>query len=261
MAIFGLNVKTISRLRGESAAKTAAYILRENVYDPYQKKTHYYSQVKDLMYSEILIPEEAPRQFRELGTLLKTIEMAEKRYDARVGRVVRLTLPNDAEISDEERIKLTKNFINEAFIDQGMCAVLAIHRGKNAIPSKCNPHAHVMITDRQVNANGFCSKKNRDWNKKEQIYKWRKMWEEKQNHFFVEKEMDVRVSHRSLEVQGIDREPTRPLGREAAALERKGIRTEQGNINREIETRRKEQEQRKMYQKERKRKRDRTRSR
>ena len=47
--------------------------------------------------------------------------------------------------------------------------------------------------------------------------------------FIIEKEMEVRVSHRSLEVQGIDREPTRPPGREAAALERKGIRTEQTN--------------------------------
>lgn len=261
MAIFGLNVKPISRLRGESAAKTAAYILRENVYDPYQKKTHYYSQGKDIIYSKIMIPEEAPRQFSELGTLLKTIEMAEKRYDARVGRVVRLTLPNDAEISDKERIKLAKNFINEAFIDQGMCAILAIHKGENVISSKSNPHAHVMITDRQVNANGFCSKKNRDWNKKDQIYTWRKRWEEVQNNFFLEKGMEVRVSHRSLEVQGIDREPTLPLGREATALERKGIRTERGNINREIEARRKEQEQRRVYQKERKHKRDRTRSR
>lgn len=261
MAIFGLNVKTISRLRGESAAKTAAYILRENVYDPYQKKTHYYSQLKDLMYSELLKPEEAPRQFHELGTLLKAIEITEKRYDARVGRVVRLTLPNDAEISDEERIKLAKNFINEAFIDQGMCAILAIHKGENVIPSKSNPHAHVMITDRQVNVNGFCSNKKRDWNKKDQIYTWRKRWEEVQNNLFLEKGIEVRVSHRSLEVQGIDREPTRPLGREAAALERKGIRTEQGNINREIEARRKEQERRRAYQKDRKRKRDKTRSR
>ncbi len=261
MAIFGLNVKTISRLRGESAAKTAAYILRENLYDPYWKKTHYFSQVKDLMYSEILIPEEAPCQFHELGTLLKAIETAEKRYDARIGRVVRLTLPNDAEISDEERIKLAKNFINEAFIDQGICAVLAIHKGENVIPSKCNPHAHVMITDRQVDVNGFCGKKNRDWNKKERIYKWRKLWEEVQNNFFLEKGMEVRVSHRSLEVQGIDREPTRPLGREATALERKGIQTEQGNRNRAIEARYKEQEEKRVYQKERRHKRDKARSR
>ena len=139
------------------------------MYDPDQKKTHYYSQVKDISYSEIMIPEEAPCQFRELGTLLRAIEMTEKRYDARVGRVVRLTLPNDAEISDEERIKLAKNFINEAFIDQGMCAILAIHKGANVTPSKCNPHAHVMVTDRKVNANGFCSKKNRDLNKKDKI--------------------------------------------------------------------------------------------
>ena len=47
----------------------------------------------------------------------------------------------------------------------------------------------------------------------------------------------MRVSHESLEVQGIDREPTRPLGRAATALDRKGIQTEVGNWNREIEAR------------------------
>lgn len=45
------------------------------------------------------------------------------------------------------------------------------------------------------------------------------------------------AASKSLEVQGIQREPTLPLGRAAAALERKGIQTERGNRNREIEAR------------------------
>ena len=53
----------------------------------------------------------------------------------------------------------------------------------------------------------------------------------------------MRVSHESLEVQGIDREPTRPLGRAATALEKKGIQTEVGNRNREIVAQLKEKEE------------------
>lgn len=243
MAIYGFDIRPISRLRGGSTAKTAAYILRANIADPYLGMTHYYASGRDLLYSEILLPDDAPRDFLDLTTLLTAIDRAERRYDARTGRVVRLTLPNDKEFSDAERAKLARDFVKKAFVSQGMCAVMAIHEGRNEDPAKNNPHAHVLLTDRPVDSNGFCSKKNRDWNKVEQLSKWRAAWAEAQNMAFKEKGLEVRVSHESLEVQGIDREPTRPLGRAAAALERKGIQTEVGNRNREIVARLKEKEE------------------
>lgn len=243
MALFGLDVKTISRLRGESVAKTASYILRANIFDSYSQETHYYAYVKDLLYSEILLPSNAPRAFFDLGTLLSAIDHVEKRYDARTGRVVRLTLPNDKEFSDKERIDLARNFVMDAFVGLGMCAVMAVHAGLNENPAKNNPHVHVLLTDRPVDSDGFCAKKNRDWNKVAQLKQWRALWAEMQNRAFQEKGLDIRVSQESLEVQGIDREPTQPLGRAATALERKGIHTEIGNRNREIETRQREHEE------------------
>lgn len=243
MAIYGFNMMPISRLRGESVAKTAAYILRKNIADSYLGMTHYYAYEKDLLYSEILIPDNAPKDFLDLTMLLAAIDRAESRYDARTGRVVRLSLPNDKEFSDTERIELARSFVEEAFISLGMCAVLAIHEGRNDDPAKNNPHAHVLLTDRPVDSNGFSPKKNRDWNKVGQLHKWRAAWAEAQNRTFMEKGMEVRVSHESLKVQGIDREPTRPLGRAATALEKKGIQTEVGNWNREIVARLKEKEE------------------
>lgn len=132
-----------------------------------------------------------------------------------------------------------------------MCAVLALHAGANNDPAKNNPHAHVLLTDRPVDANGFCSKKNRDWNKVAQLRKWRSAWAEAQNRAFKEKGLEVRVSHESLEVQGIDREPTLPLGRAATALERKGIQTEVGNRNRKIEAKQREREEERLRRRER----------
>lgn len=259
MAMYGFDMKTISRLRGESVAKTTAYILRSKIPDPYLHQTHYYSQVKDLLYSEILIPEYAPKEFLDLDTLIAAMECAEKRYDARTGRVVRLSLPNDKEFTDRERFDLARAFVKEAFISQGMCAVIAIHAGKNKDPAKNNPHAHILLTDRPVDTNGFCAKKNRDWNKTAQLRKYRALWAEMQNRAFKEKSMEVRVSHESLEVQGIDRQPTRPLGRAATALERKGIPTEIGNRNREIEAQQREREERRQLMLERHRQRNRSR--
>lgn len=234
MAIYGFDVKTISRMRGMSVTKTASYILRKNIYDSYLDEIKYNYSKNDLVYSEVLVPDYAPRRLHDLSTLLSEIDLAEKRYDARTGRAVRLTLPNDKEISDEDRIELTRNYVKDEFVSKGMCAVIAIHEGRNEDPAKNNPHAHVLITDRPVDENGFCTKKNRDWNKKTQLNLWRKAWAEAQNKLFREKEMEIRLSHESLKVQGIDREPTRPLGRAATALERNGIKTEIGNRNREI---------------------------
>lgn len=243
MALYGLDIKSISRVQGGSAAKTASYILRSNIYDSYEDKTHYYSYVEDLLYSEILIPDGAPSEYQNLETLLKEMEQSEKRYDARVGRVVRLTLPHENCFSTNDLIELTRSFVKEAFLEKGMCAVIAIHEGKNKDPTKNNPHAHIMLTDRPIDAYGFCNKKNREWNKTEVLREWRKLWADEQNRYFKEKGLELRVSHESLEVQGIDREPMIPLGRAAMALERKGIRTVQGNRNREIECRQREREQ------------------
>lgn len=259
MALYGFDVRPISRLGGDSVAKAASYILREKIYDPYSGKTYYYSHVNDLLYSEVLVPGDAPEELHKLPVLLWEIERSEKRYDARIGRVVRLTLPNDREFTDGERIALARKYVQDTFITQGMCAIMAIHAGLNDDPAKNNPHAHVILTDRPVDTNGFCSKKDRSWNTLKQFQTWRKFWADAQNRAFKEKGMDLRVSHESLEVQGIDREPTVPLGRAATALERKGVQTEYGNRNREIAAKQREQEEERLRRRERHRARQRSR--
>lgn len=139
MAIYGFSMAPISRLRGESVAKTAAYILRKNIADSYLGMTHYYAYEKDLLYSEILIPNNAPKDFLDLTMLLAAIDHAEKRYDARTGRVVRLSLPNDKDFSDTERIELARSFVKETFVSQGMCAIMAIHEGRKERSRKEQP--------------------------------------------------------------------------------------------------------------------------
>jgi len=254
IAIYGFDVRPISRLKGGSVVKTASYILRTDLYDTYNNE-RYYSYGQDLLYSEILVPENAPPSFQDLQTLLTAMDQAERRYDARTGRLLRLSLPNDAEFSTEERVKLVKGYLQEVFVAQGMCAILAIHEGRNSDPKKNNPHAHVILTDRPVDSNGFCHNKNRDWNKKCQLRKWRRLWADTQNRAFKEKGLELKVTHESLEVQGSKREPTVPLGRAAMALERKGIQTKYGNKNREIQSRPREEEKAECLKPQRKRER------
>lgn len=69
-----------------------------------------------------------------------------------------LALP--IEFSHDENIALSREYIEREFVSRGMVADFALHD-----TSKGNPHAHIMLTTREVGADGF-GKKNRDWNSK-----------------------------------------------------------------------------------------------
>ena len=73
-----------------------------------------------------------------------------------------------------------------------------------------------------------------DWNSQENAKMWRKDLADTINATNEQLGIAVHWEHRSFKEQGIDREPTIHIGAVANALERKGIQTERGNINREI---------------------------
>ncbi len=73
-----------------------------------------------------------------------------------------------------------------------------------------------------------------DWNSKENAKMWRKDLADTINATNEQLGIALHWEHRSFKEQGIDREPTIHIGAVANALERKGIQTERGNINREI---------------------------
>ena len=243
MSHYGFNVATVSRLDG-GAAGALAYIFRGKFHDGYYDKTYDYTHIDDFLYSEVLVPDYAPPEYRDAVTLWKEMERAEKRYDARIGRSVWLSLPNKLELDDWK--KLVRDFANEAFVSLGMCVVAAIHFERNPDdPEKNNPNAHLFLSDRPLDRDGFCAKKDRDWNKKKHVRVWRKLWADVQNRVLEQKGLE-KVSHESLEVQDKDREPTIPLGRVIMALEKRGIQTVCGDKNREIEIRNREHIERKQ---------------
>ena len=86
---------------------------------------------------------------------------------------------------------------------------------------------------REIGPEGF-GPKVREWNSREQLESWREAWERTQNRYLERHGHEARVDRRTLEAQGIDREPTTHLGPHAHAMEqRKGIETDRGSIGRE----------------------------
>jgi len=110
-----------------------------------------------------------------------------------------------------------------------------------------NPHAHIMLTTRHITPEGF-GLKNTDFDKKVELIKWRENWANINNRKFEGKGLAERIDHRTLEAQGIDREPTIHLGHEASKLEKRGKRSKRGDINREIQKRNEERAAEKAQQ-------------
>lgn len=73
-----------------------------------------------------------------------------------------------------------------------------------------------------------------NWGRPETLDMWREAWADIVNARFEEKGLDCRIDHRSFVEQGLDLIPTVHEGPHVRKMEKKGIRTEKGELNRWI---------------------------
>lgn len=77
------------------------------------------------------------------------MEENEKTKDSRLAREFVVALP--IELNETQWEKLLSDFISGTFVDDGMCADVAIH---DPYPPGHNPHAHIMLTVRPLDEKG-----------------------------------------------------------------------------------------------------------
>ena len=232
MAIYHFTVGIVRRSQGQSAVAKAAYNARAELQNEQTGQTHDYTRAEGLLFEGIFAPKDAPEWARDRERLWNEAEKAEKRKDAQLARNVEIGLPY--ELTDEQREQLLKDFVRENFVRKGMVADVTLHAPDRGGDER-NFHAHVLLTMRRIGPEGFEEEKAREWNAKAQLQTWRENWERTANRYLERHGHAARIDHRSLEAQGIDREPTQHLGPYATQLEREGKGSERGAINREIE--------------------------
>ncbi|MFA7585188.1 MAG: Ti-type conjugative transfer relaxase TraA [Novosphingobium sp.] len=125
-----------------------------------------------------------------------------------------------------------RHFVRDQFVDQGMIADLNAHWDIGA-DGEPTPHAHVMLTMREVGEDGFGAKV-RDWNRTERIEQWRERWAEHVNGRLAELDIDARIDHRSLAEQGIDLAPQDKIGPTASRMGTQGLEAERIEDHRAI---------------------------
>lgn len=197
-----------SRAKGTSAGAHAKYILRVG---PYSK------EADELKYSESgNLPEWADKgelQFWNSADLYEA-------QNARLYTEFEIAMPRELDL--KQQISLIRDFV-ESEIGNRHPYTLALHESDSRDGRK-NPHVHLMFSTRthddyrrseQIFFKRANKKepweggavKDRSWMPKERLIELRKTWEQVANSALSKAGVDASVDSRSLNEQGIDREP------------------------------------------------------
>ena len=238
MAIYHLSIKPIQRSKGRSATASAAYRSGESIIDQRTGKRHDYSKRHGVEASQIVTPDggETDRE-----TLWNMAEEAEKRKDGTPAREYEIALPS--ELDPEQRKELALEF-GRLIVDRHKVAVdIAIHAPTEKGDQR-NHHAHIMATTRKLENGKLTGKSDFDLSdrdrkkkglpgRKQELLAIREEWERLVNQALARAGKQEKISHKKLEAQGIERPATVHLGPAATAMERRGVRTERGDLNRQ----------------------------
>ena len=239
MAIYHFTVKTISRSKGQSAVRCAAYRRATKLFDERTQKNENYLNKSGVVFSKLLIPESAPAWLKEIANLenkqkhrgaemlWNQVEQREKMETSQVAREIEFALP--IELNQEQCIVLAREYITDQFIIRGMIADWSVHWDEG------NPHVHVMLTMREITETGF-GNKQRQWNNKQLLQEWREQWAQYVNFHLKMHNYDIRIDHRPYQEQGIDLIPTLHQGKAVTDMESRGITTDimrEANVIRE----------------------------
>jgi hypothetical protein len=238
LAIFHLHIKSISRGAGRSATAAAAYRAGERIRDERTGVLHNYARRTDVSHKEILLPSKlhglVGAWATERANLWNAAERAERQRNARVAREYQVALP--AELNGAQRLQLARRFSRELADRHNVAIDLAVHAPRPGGDER-NYHAHLLATSREVTAAGFGAKAGLDMASDQrqrrglpagiaEIKAIRERWAALTNEALLAAGLEVRVYHRSLRAQGIDREARPHIPFAAIQMERRGLRSE-----------------------------------
>ena len=149
--LYHFHVTQVKRSAGSSVIASAAYRAGEKLYSEYYGEINDYSHKPGVIFTEIILPDHAPAEYKDRAALWNAVEKAERGKKAQLAYSFDIALQN--ELSMEENIALARQFVREQFVSKGMIADLAIHAPEKngGIP---NPHFHVLCPIRPLNPDG-----------------------------------------------------------------------------------------------------------
>lgn len=237
MAIYHLSAKILGRSGGKSAVASCAYQMRMNAKSEITGERFAYkrkNKESEVLSSAMFLTKEMQSNnfTKDPIDFWNEVEKKEDRKNSRFARDFIIALPSEFTLEQNKDV-LTKWFYNN-FASRGIAGTLAIHAPSKEGDER-NLHAHIMTATRFLDKNGW-GKKDREANDKEFLLKIREDWANIVNDKFKEIGLDEKIDHRTLEAQGIDREPQKHLGVVKTAMIRKGKKLERVEVFKDKKT-------------------------
>lgn len=155
MAIFHLDVSTISRSAGRSAVAAAAYRAGARLLDARTGEVFDFARRHGIAQSFIAAPAGAPAWADDRNALWNAAEAAETRKNSTVAREWLVALP--AELDAEARTQLVRDLAAELVRRYGVAVDAAIHAPSERGDDR-NHHAHLLTSTRTLTAEGLGAK-------------------------------------------------------------------------------------------------------
>ena len=247
MAIYHVAAQTFSRARGQNIVAAAAYRAGLNLVDENGVR-HDYRRRGKVEGSICIAPMGSPDWSIDPQELWVNASKAEKRRDATVGREFEVALPH--ELDTLQRWALVKDMCKQLVGRFGFALQASVHTPRT--PEELNWHVHILTTTRRMSPQGLDEKvRELDGGPsgRAEINWVREMIAGRINAHLTAAEVDARVDHRTLEQQAksaekvgdfesaavLSRDPTKHLGKAAAAMLRRGEVSGRGLENEAIE--------------------------
>ena len=223
---YHMSFRSGSRGSGSCAVAAHDYITRENEYDGPDRDEAVYTE-SDHMPSWA---EDDPREYWDGADLYE-------RENGRLYISADFALPRDLDV--DTQIALAQTFAHALTDEKHLPYTLAIHAGRDADGHEHNPHAHLMMSERQNDGIDRSRKawfsradtehperggalKSRTFHGREWVEHARERWAALTNATLEKQGRAERVDHRSYERQGLDRDPGQHFGPAAAHMVDRG---------------------------------------
>lgn len=267
MSIYSCNISNVSRAKGSSSCATLSYISAEKVREDRTGELYQYGRSERVLEVGTLLPNGAPSEYHDPKKLFNAIENFETASNARTAKKIMVALPREFDLAKQKEV--IENYIRANITAQGYACTYAIHSDKE----NSNPHAHILIANRQITEKGEWSTKSRKeyaldekgeriplldengnqkmgkrneklWkrvsvqvnplDKKETLESLREQWAVECNKYLSKEQQ---IDHRSFAEQGKEEEPTIHEGWVARKIEKQGGAVERCEQNRQIRKR------------------------
>jgi hypothetical protein len=236
MAIFHMQINTVSRSSGRNAPASAAYRAGERIRNERTGALYDHRSRTDVLHKEIVLPAHlgtgaaAPAWARSRSSLWNAAERAEGQANSRVAREYLVGLP--AELPAAARVLLAQSFSREIAARYNVAVDLTVHAPRPGGDPR-NFHAHLLATTREVRHEGLGAKTGLDMNgtvraelglptSRQEFAALRQRWADLVNEQLQAARLEARVDARSLAEQGVAREPRARLPWGAYRAEQRG---------------------------------------